>query len=149
MRKKRNNKKKARNDTSNKARKTQRKKNTARKSTTPKTRNNGRFTEAQFWQFVRAALRNRTRFWGPRLEALKQARRASQSKNKRLKWEFQCSQCKEWFPQTQVKVHHIKPAGSLNSAEDLPTFVENLFCEVEGLVVVCKKCHKDSHKEKT
>jgi len=40
-----------------------------------------------------------------------------------------------------VNVDHICPAGSLNSAQDLPGFVERLFCEIDNLQVLCEKCH--------
>jgi len=147
MRKKR--KYKTRNDTSTKKRKTVRRKVAVakRKSKAPKVRNHGKYSEAEFWQFIRSGLRNRTRFWLPRLEALKRARRPSQSSNKRLKWEFLCSVCGDWFPQKGVQVHHLEPAGKLNSAEDLPSFVENLFCEVDKLAVICKNCHSNEHKK--
>jgi 5-methylcytosine-specific restriction endonuclease McrA len=40
-----------------------------------------------------------------------------------------------------VNVDHICPAGSLKSAQDLPGFVERLFCEIDNLQVLCEKCH--------
>lgn len=73
---------------------------------------------------------------------LQGARRPSQSDNKRLKWEFQCAGCNHWFPQSEVEVDHIVPAGSLRSFEDIAGFVERLFCEPEGLVVLCERCHR-------
>lgn len=146
MRKKRNNKKKARNDTSGKARKTYKKKNKQGIIRVPKTRNNGEWTESMFWQMIRAALRNKSRWWKPRLAALAKARRPSQSKNKRLKWEFQCCKCTEWFPQTQVQVHHAIEAGKLNSSADLAGFVERLFAET-GWECVCKACHSEIHNK--
>lgn len=118
----------------------------SKKQLVARTRNGGKFTEAAFWQFIRAALRNKTRFWHPRLKCLQDARRPSQSSNKRLKWEFQCFKCLKWFPQKEVEVHHTIEAGSLKSFEDLPGFVERLFAE-EGWVCVCKGCHKDIHKK--
>ena len=116
----------------------------ARKNAAPKTRNNGKWSEGQFWQFIRAALRNKSRWWIPRVKALELARRPSESSNKRLKWEFSCCKCNNWFPQTQVQVHHEVEAGALNCAEDLPGFVERLFAEI-GWSVVCKPCHKKEH----
>ena len=73
---------------------------------------------------------------------LQEARRPSQSDNKRLKWEFQCAECEGWFPQSEVEVDHVVPAGSLRSFEDIAGFVERLFCEPEGLVVLCEQCHR-------
>lgn len=136
----------ARADTSSKARKTAKKKKSAKRVAAPKTRNAGTWSEGEFWQAIRSALRNRTRFWKPKLEALKRARRASQSENKRLKWEFCCSVCSQWHPQKNIQCHHEIEAGKLNSAEDLPGFVERLFSE-DGWIVVCKSCHQKLHKK--
>lgn len=69
------------------------------------------------------------------------ARRAYKGPNKRQKFEYQCNACKNWFPEKKINVDHIQPAGSLNCAADLPGFVERLFCEVDGLQVMCEKCH--------
>lgn len=110
----------------------------------PKTRNDGTWTESQFWGFIRSALRNKSRWWKPRLNALKKARRTSQSGNKRLKWEFQCFKCNNWFAQKNVEVHHTIEAGSLKNSMDLPGFVERLFAET-GWVCMCKTCHKNEH----
>ena len=136
-------KKRARNDTSSKGRRAVaiKKKRVA----APKTRASNTLSEGEYWQMIRAALRNRTRFWKPKLDALKKARRPSQSSNKRLKWEFQCCKCKNWFPQKMVEAHHVEPAGKLNSSDDLKEFVDKLFCEEEGFKIICKPCHKLEH----
>jgi hypothetical protein len=116
-------------------------------SRVPKTRNANTMSESAFWQFIRAALRNKSRWWKPRLICLQKARRPSQSANKRLKWEYQCNHCKDWWPQTQVEINHIIPVGTLKCAQDLPLFVENLFCEIDNLECVCVTCHKKHHKK--
>jgi hypothetical protein len=140
-------KKKARSDTSTKAKRVYKKK-TKRANAAPKTRAGNTLTESEFWQMIRSSLRNRTRFWGPKLEALKRARRPSQSSNRRLKWEFCCSKCGVWHPQKNVEVHHLEPAGTLRSSDDLKDFVDKLFCEVDKLSVICKPCHKLEHIKK-
>jgi 5-methylcytosine-specific restriction endonuclease McrA len=83
-----------------------------------------------------------SRKWAPRKNVLRAARRESQSENKRLKWEFQCKECRKWFPQKNVEVDHTIPAGSLRSFGDLAGFVERLLCEEENLVVLCEWCHQ-------
>lgn len=98
-------------------------------------------TESAFLQFLRSALRNKSRWWKPRLLALQKARRKYKGPNKRQKWEYKCYKCKEWWMQKDVQVHHVIPVGSLNSVSELPGFVERLFCEVDGLEVVCTTCH--------
>lgn len=110
----------------------------------------GRYTQSQFFSFIRSALRQKSRRWAPIYECLQDARRPSKSKNARLKWEYKCAKCKRWKPQKEVSVDHIVPAGSLNSFEDLPGFVQRLFCERDGLQVLCKTCHdKKTNKEKS
>lgn len=136
-----------RSDTSIKSKRVKRMAKKASVSRVSKTRNAGTFTESAFWQFIRSALRNKSRWWKPRLLCLQNARRPSQSSNKRLKWEFQCSHCLNWFPQKQVEVNHKNPVGKLNCASDLPDFVENLFCEVDFLEIACKKCHSSHHSK--
>lgn len=107
----------------------------------PKTRNNGTMTESAFWSFIRSALRQKSRFWKPILQAKLDARRPYKGPNKRQKFEYQCASCAKWFQEKKINVDHIRPAGSLNCAEDLPGFVERLFCEKDNLQVLCEKCH--------
>lgn len=113
-----------------------------RKPKAPKTRCSRTMTEAQFWQFIRSALRSKSRRWAPVYECLKDARRASKSDNKRQKWEYQCNHCKQWFPAKEVSVDHIISAGSLRCGADLEGFVERLFCEKNGLQVLCLSDHQ-------
>src|SRR4051812_6071720 len=91
-----------------------------------------KWTTSRFWTFIRSGLRNTSTRWPPLQEALLLARRASKSDNKRLKWEFKCTECKKWFQRTAVVVDHILPADTLKSFDDLPEFCERLFCPVEG-----------------
>ena len=108
---------------------------------TPRTRNAGTMTESMFWSFIRSGLRQKSRFWKPITVCKLSARRPYKGPNKRQKFEYQCNHCKDWFPEKEINVDHICPAGSLNSAQNLPGFVERLFCEVDGLQVLCEKCH--------
>lgn len=117
------------------------KKQIAKKSKAIKTRNNGTMTESAFWSFIRSTLRQKSRWWKPILETKKNGRRAYRGQNKRQKWEYQCNECKNWFMEKEVAVDHIKPVGTLKSAQDLPDFVENLFCESFNLQLLCTSCH--------
>ena len=122
------------------------KKKTTRKPRVARTRNAGTMTEAAFWSMIRSALRQKSRWWKPVAKCKELAKRAYQGKNKRQKWEYQCNKCKGWFKSDEVNVDHIEPAGSLNCAEDLPKFVETLFCEQDNLQVLCKTCHDQKTK---
>lgn len=107
----------------------------------PKIRNSGTLTESAFWSFIRSTLRRASRYWKPIQECKKASRRAYKGSNNRQKFEYECSKCHNWFPEKQISVDHIEPVGRLNSAQDLPIFVENLFCEINNLRVLCDPCH--------
>jgi len=111
-----------------------------------KVRNAGTMTESAFWSFIRSALRQKSRWWKPITECKMKARRAYKGPSKRQKFEYQCNSCKAWFPEKQINVDHIKPAGSLNCKEDLAGFVERLFCEQDNLQVLCESCHNEKTK---
>lgn len=126
------------------------KKAAPRKNASPKTRNAGTMTESAFWSFIRSALRQKSRWWKPIGQAKLKAKRKYKGPNKRQRFEYQCNTCKEWFPDKEINVDHIIPAGTLRSANDLPGFVERLFCEVDNLQVLCSNCHnKKTQNEKS
>ena len=112
-----------------------------RKIATPKPRNAGTMTESAFWSFIRSALRQKSRWWKPITQCKMKSRRVYKGPNKRQKFEYQCKQCLRWFPDKQINVDHIIPAGTLRCANDLPGFVERLFCEEGHLQVLCSGCH--------
>jgi len=117
---------------------------------TPKTRNAGSLTESAFWSFIRSALRQKSRFWKPITQCKMKARRTYKGPLKRQKFEYQCKECSNWFPDKKINVDHIIPAGTLRCANDLPGFVERLFCEVDNLQVLCETCHnKKTQDEKS
>ena len=118
----------------------------AKRKLLPRPRNNGTMTESAFWGMLRSALRQKSRWWKPIAEAKKLARRSYKGKNKRQKWEYLCAECKNWHMGKNVNVDHITPAGTLKCAEDLPGFVERLFCEVDGLQILCRTCHDKKTK---
>ena len=118
----------------------------AKRILTPKTRNSGTMTESAFWSFIRSGLRQKSRWWKPITECKAKAKRPYKGPLKRQKFEYQCNQCKDWFPEKKINVDHICPAGSLNSAQDLPDFIERLFCEVDNLQVLCETCHNAKTK---
>jgi 5-methylcytosine-specific restriction endonuclease McrA len=101
----------------------------------------GTMTNSGFWGFIRSALRQKSRWWKPITDCKIAARRLNKSNNKRLKYEYQCNTCRNWFPEKEIVVDHIVPAGTLTCYEDLPSFVKGLFCELEHLQVQCDDCH--------
>jgi len=120
-----------------------------RKVTAPKPRNSGTMTESAFWSFIRSTLRQKSRWWKPIAQAKAKAKRVYKGPNKRQKFEYQCNVCNNWFPDKKINVDHKIPAGTLRCADDLPGFVERLFCEVDNLQVLCETCHnKKTQDEK-
>lgn len=123
------------------------KKKIVRKSRVEKPYNHGTMSKAAFWSMIKSALRQKSRWWKPIQECKKAAKRPYKGPNKRQKWEYQCNQCKEWFNDKEIAIDHIEAAGSLNCSEDLPGFVERLFCEIDGLQPLCSTCHTEKTKE--
>lgn len=101
----------------------------------------GQWTLARYWSFISSGLRLMWMKYPVKHEALKAARRPFTGKDKRTKWEYSCGKCKKWFKGKDIQVDHINPVGSLRGYEDLPRAVENLFCELDNLQVLCKGCH--------
>lgn len=112
-----------------------------------RTINAGTMTSSMFWGMIRAALRQKSRWWKPISLCKTKARRLYKGPAKRQKYEYQCNKCKQWFPDKDIAVDHIVPCGSLNKAEDLPGFVTRLFCEADGLQTLCSACHTDKTSE--
>jgi hypothetical protein len=118
-----------------------------RKNAKPKIRNAGTMTESVFWTFIRSALRQKSIYWKPIRQCKLNSRRPYKGINKQQKYEYQCNECKNWYAEKNINVDHICPAGSLNSAQDLPGFVERLFVEIEGLQILCTICHNKKTKK--
>lgn len=106
-----------------------------------KTRNAGTMSESAFWSFIRSGLRQKSRWWKPITQCKQLAKRVYKGPNKRQKFEYQCNECKNWFMEKNINVDHAIPVGALNCAEDLPGFVNRLFCEVDNLQILCSSCH--------
>ena len=106
----------------------------------PRTRAGKQWTEARYWAFIRSALRGA---WGryPVKFQVKLANRRTVYGQKH-KYEYNCKFCNDWFQDKETQVDHKRPAGTLKTYEDLPKFVENLFCEANNLQILCKPCHQ-------
>lgn len=112
-----------------------------------RTRAGGEWTESSFWLFIRSGLRQMSKRWPPTTRLIWNAnRRAYKGPNKRQKWEFLCSSCGGWFIRRDMHCDHIVECGTLKSFSDIATFAERLFCEVDGLRIVCEDCHEERHK---
>ena len=107
-------------------------------------KNAGTMTESQFFSKIRSSLRQSFRYWKPMQNALELASRPSQSLNKRLKKEYQCAKCKNWFKRDDVQIDHIEECGSLNKYEDIVPFIIKLTKEnPKDYQILCKAHHKE------
>ena len=108
---------------------------------TPPFENWPKWTEAQFWSFLRSALRRASDRFPPKQQAKYLYRRGCKDKG-RQKWEYQCVECREWFAEKDIQIDHIEPVGTLRDWSDLPEFCKRLFCGVEGYQILCKPDHQ-------
>lgn len=107
----------------------------------PRTHASGTWTKSRYFSFIRSALRRAWMKYPVKFKVLQKASRPYVGTDKRRKKEHQCAICEEWYPPKEVEVDHITPCGSLKDYDDLPRFVETLFCEEDNLQVLCKSCH--------
>ena len=99
----------------------------------------GTFTKSQFFSKLRQVLRGGFRYYLPMQEALKRARRHSESDNKRLKWEFCCNNCKQWLDRKSVEIDHKTPTGALSDWCDVVPFIQKLTAEnPDDYQILCK-----------
>lgn len=100
------------------------------------------WTDARFFSFIRSALRRAWTKFPNKFRAINAARLPQKGLRKgRRVYLYKCHSCKDSFTTSQITVDHIVPCGSLRSFDDLPKFVSNLFCSIDNLQVLCKKCH--------
>ena len=118
-----------------------------KKSNTPsKTRNGGEWTEARFRSFVVSALRAASRRWPVKWAVMKGALvgKTTNKETGKLAQHYKCAKCKANFPAANVVVDHIDPVvDTMVGFVDWNTYVERMFCEADGLQVLCKPCHSD------
>ncbi len=109
---------------------------------------------------LRSFLRRCWSKYPERYKAKTAAMRPNQGPNKKLKYEYQCNICKNWYQWLAKKaaqkagkiglsVDHIVPCGQLLADDDIGVFVMRLFCASSGLQVLCDTCHnKKTYEER-
>ncbi len=117
-----------------------------KKPRVPRTRAGGRWTESQFFGFLRSGIRQKTQRWPPLHDAFVRSRRLATEQDKKkwgtkIKFTHQCAKCLDWFPRKEVNGDHIKPCGSFRSFHDAAGFLERSFPEVDGYQILCYECH--------
>lgn len=109
---------------------------------TPPFPNYPTWSSARFFGFLRSGLRATYNKYPPKFTVENRAKRKYDGPDKRIKWQYQCNECKDWFLKKDISVDHIIPAGSLRGWEDVQGFCERLFCSEDDLQVLCTVCHQ-------
>lgn len=107
-------------------------------------RNSGEWTEARYRSFIVSALRAASRRWPVKYKVLKAAlvgRKVNKATGK-LALHYRCADCADVFPAKDVAVDHIEPVVATQQGfVSWDVFIERLFCEADGLQILCKQCH--------
>lgn len=114
-----------------------------------KTRNGGEWTESRFQSFIKSTLRAGSRRWPPRFKCLNAAKvgKKINASSGRLAEHYRCAGCGKDFPAKEVQVDHINSIVSTDGFTTWDDVIYNLFCEADGLQVLCKPCHSVKSKE--
>lgn len=113
-----------------------------------KPRNNGQWTEARYRGFIRSALRGAWMRWPPN-HSVKQSARTGYGEYtcagyKRSAHTIGASVVIDGKRKNNVFTDHIEPVGGDG---DWNKVIENLFCEVYNLQLLCKECHDAKTKD--
>ena len=110
--------------------------------------NSGTWTEARFNSFIKSSLRSASIRWPPRYETLNNAfvDKRINEKTGRLAKHFECNLCKGHFPQKDVEVNHKDPVVPTSGFDSWDNVIERMFCESDGLELLCEPCHKNVTK---
>lgn len=106
--------------------------------------NSGKWTKARYESFIKGVLRKGSTRWPPKYEVLNQAKRGKRINEStgRLAEHYECAECGKEFPAKFICVDHIEPVVPVSGFVSWDSVVERMFCEVGGLQVLCKDCHK-------
>jgi len=114
-----------------------------------KTRNNGEWTESRFHSFVKGGLRSISQRWPPKYRVLSRAKVGSRvnPESGRVATFYKCANCQNEFTLKNVEVNHIQPVIPITGFDSWDETINRLFCEEDGLEVLCKPCHKSLTKQ--
>lgn len=131
----------------------------AKTNRVPRTRAGKKWTEASFWAFIRAGLRQLSRRWPPIAQAPLARRIPYVGNDPRRKWQavldenlkwvylVKCDECKAVKRINEVETDHIVPCGSVRSFAEMAEWAERNLCEADGLRVLCHECHEKRRAE--
>lgn len=118
------------------------------------------WTPARRHSFIVAVLRAGTKRWPPKFITLEEAKTEKKTNvlTGRMAQHYKCKKCKKDFPLTGVQVDHKVPVVGRDGFTTWDEYINNLFCSIDNLQVLCKACHsvktkkekaaKDAHRSK-
>jgi 5-methylcytosine-specific restriction endonuclease McrA len=104
----------------------------------------GTLTKAGRHSKIVSALRAGSKWWKPKTEALKSSsvgNKINKSTGRSAR-HHKCAHCGGDFPTKEVQVDHIVPMVDKEGFQSWDVFIDRLFCEMEGMQVLCKPCHQ-------
>ena len=109
---------------------------------------NKEWTEGRRNSFITSVIRRGFTRWPPKFEVLskaKQGKKINESTG-RLAEHYECAVCKGSFAGKDVEVDHVSPIVPVSGFVSWDSFIDNLFCELSNLQVICKTCHAKKSK---
>lgn len=103
------------------------------------------WTEGRKRAFITSTLRGGFRRFPPKYECLKAASvgKKLNVKTKRISEHYLCKCCGNEFPTSEVQVDHVLPIVDPEEGfVSWDKFIDNLYCPISNLQVLCKPCHK-------
>lgn len=109
-----------------------------------KTYNGGEWTDAKYFSFVKGGLRSASQRWPPKYRVLSKAcvGVSINPSTGRMAKRYRCGSCSDTFTSKDVEVNHIIPVIPVTGFDSWDGVISRLFCEEDGLEVLCKPCHK-------
>jgi hypothetical protein len=107
-------------------------------------RNGGSWTEARFNSFIKGGLRGISRRWPPKYQAIAEAYTGTKinTASGRMAKHYKCAECLGEFPAKMINADHIEAIIDPEVGfVDWDTVIERMFCEREGLQILCTSCH--------
>lgn len=112
-------------------------------------------TESAFHSFIKSTLRKASMRWGP-VNRVKSKARVERGF-------YRCTQCNAVVPATAVvtlkngktkrvkniAVDHIIPVVPVEGFDSWDNVIDRLFCDEDGLQLLCRECHDEKCKEET
>lgn len=106
--------------------------------------NGGTWSEARYNSFIKSALRSASVRWPPRYQVLADAyvgTKTNPKSNRQAKF-YKCAKCLFDFIGKDVQVNHITPVVPVSGFDSWDGVIQRMFCEKQGLEVLCIPCHK-------